>query len=135
MQIIKDLQVTNDQWQLATLGGPNASYPVASEFDSEESDHALLEYGFWKKINEALKIDSKGIYLTPEDTLDIQPKDLKHLELIAIVLPKNDPTKGFSLVNTLRNALHYKGEIRAINVNALSATAAIKGGFDSIGVA
>ena len=55
-----------------------------------------------------------GVWLAPtDDPMDLQPH-LQRVRRIAIDFPVFTDGRGYSIASTLRNRLHYSGELRAI---------------------
>ncbi|MFT5258685.1 MAG: hypothetical protein ACI9J2_000595 [Saprospiraceae bacterium] len=132
MKTIVNQKIINDPWLLTVNSNPNASYPIASEFDGEEAEHIVLDYNLWKKLTLPLRAHFHAIVLACNEELDLQPEELQHLNLIAIGFTDSDSFFDTSLVKNLKETLGFKGEIRAINVNQQSAKIAKQSGFDSV---
>ena len=103
MQLIKDQQIIDNEWQ------------HADEIGELPSGKITVPVSRWQAEREALIArDDIGLRLTAIDTLDTIKDDLQHFEIIAIEFEKFNDGRGFSLARLLRERYGYQGEIRAM---------------------
>ncbi len=103
MQIIKDRQIQQDQWQIFTAEGELPS----------EGDY-LVGLAAWNARGSASPRSGKvGLILRPgDDVSSIQHLDA--LPLVAIEFPKFTDGRGYTMARLLRDRLGYRGDLRAV---------------------
>lgn len=103
MQLIKDQQIIDNEWQ------------HADEVNVLPAGKVTVALSRWQAEREALiSRGDIGLRLTATDALDAIKDDLQHFEIIAIEFEQFSDGRGFSLAYLLRERYGYQGEIRAI---------------------
>jgi uncharacterized protein (DUF934 family) len=105
MQIIKDKEIIEDQWQHI------ADDPIPPE------GRITVSLNRWKAEKDRLTAregGELGLRLSTEDSLDEIADDLKHFQLIALEFPTFTDGRTFSFARLLRERCHFQGELRAI---------------------
>jgi len=103
MQLIKDQQIINNEWQHGDeIGEIPAGKVTVSVVHWQAERDKLIARG------------NIGLRLAATDSLEDIKNDLGHFEIIAIDFEKFNDGRGFSLARLLRERYGYEGEIRAI---------------------
>ncbi|MCK5639961.1 MAG: DUF934 domain-containing protein [Gammaproteobacteria bacterium] len=103
MQLIKDQQIIENEWQ------------HADEISELPDGKITVPVSRWQTEREALiSRGNIGLRLIAIDTLETIKDDLQHFKIIAIEFEKFNDGRGFSLAHLLRERYGYEGEIRAI---------------------
>lgn len=105
MQIIKDKQLTNNDWSFVgddSETGNNGDITVSLDRWIDQQQQLL---------NHAGKV---GIRIKPDDRIEKLAGNLEGIELIELDFPGFGDGRPFSQARLLRNRLGYRGEIRAI---------------------
>jgi len=104
MQIIKNRQVVDDEWQMI---GVNDTLPEA---------HFIIPFARWKNEREMFidKNTKLGVCVNGDDNLKELIDDLGVFSIIALEFPKYTDGRCFSYARLLRERHHYQGELRAV---------------------
>lgn len=105
MQLIKNGQILDDQWQHLSDVAPLSSGDIT------------VSFARWSDEKETLKARSKGqigIRLNGDDPLETLEPELDQFAIIALEFPAFTDGRCFSFARTLRQRFHYAGEIRAV---------------------
>lgn len=103
MQIIKDRQIQQDQWQVFTAEG---DLPAEGDY--------LVGLELWNAGGPfAARTGKVGLILRPGDDV-ASIRQLDALPLIAIEFPKFTDGRGYSMARLLRDRLGYRRELRAV---------------------
>jgi len=103
MQIIKDKQIIDDNWNY-----------VADDAELSDGDISV-SLAKWQKDRQQL-LDHKGklgVRIGATDSVEDLVADLAHLQLIELDFPDFADGRLFSQAWLLRSRYHYRGEIRA----------------------
>ena len=102
MQLIKDKQVTQDDW--------------AYIFDETplKADYIIVSLVRWQQEREQLsKVKHLGLRLEPDVVLEDIANDLSHFQLIELYFPVFTDGRAFTHARLLRSRYGYTGDIRA----------------------
>lgn len=103
MQIIKDRQIIDDNWQY-----------VADDAGLRAGDISVSLTRWRQDKQQLLNRNGKlGVRLSPSDSLAELAGDLDKVQLIELDFPEFDDGRLFSSAWLLRARYHYQGEIRA----------------------
>ncbi len=104
MQIIKDKQITPDDWNYIADNSPITPGKITVSLSrwQAEKDTLLNLQGML------------GIRITTDQPVALIADDLKHFALVELDFPAFTDGRGFSQAWLLRNRYHYTGEIRAV---------------------
>jgi uncharacterized protein (DUF934 family) len=104
-QILKDGQITTDNWSL--VDDQAASLPAGD---------ILLSFEQWQNFNDQLSQHQGKVGVWLEGNIEIEQviEPLLELPLIAINFPKFADGRGFSTARLIRERYQYSGELRAI---------------------
>ncbi len=103
MQIIKDKQIVDDNWNYIADDAEIISGNICVSLERWKNDKQLL-----------LKSDGKiGVRIGPADSVEDIAEDLKDLPLIELNFPTFADGRIFSHASRLRGRYNYQGEIRA----------------------
>lgn len=110
-KIIKDKQISDDQWQLLTLDSDDDLVTIAIP-----EGPVILPLPLWQAKREELiqRQHPLGILLQPENEPGEIAEDLSYFELIAINFPKFSDGRGYSSARELRTRYQFDKEIRAV---------------------
>jgi len=113
MQIIKNRQIINNQWQLESAN-PDLDLLLA-----DDAPPRLIPQAAWLEIREDLKFDNDriGVFLSPDDDISSISDDLDIIPVIALIFNDIAEGRGYSQAAELRYSSHYAGEIRAIGAS------------------
>jgi uncharacterized protein (DUF934 family) len=107
MQVIKNKEVINDDWQLIRDIDTDTAIP---------DGQVILPFEYWQANREGLlKRDTEHAVLingdtVTEDLLD----DLEHFSVIALDFPAFGDGRSYSHASLLRQRYDYKGDLRAV---------------------
>ena len=107
MQVIKDGQVLEDNWQ---------RLDVEPGQDIPETGDIIVSLPLWKECRNALRNRTGKVgvcLLGEEDPAELQD-DLNDLEMIALDFPVFKDGRSYSNARLLRERYGYKGELRAL---------------------
>ena len=102
MQLIKDKQVTQDNWVYI--------------FDETplKADYIIVSLVRWQQEREQLsKVKHLGLRLEPDVVLEDIANDLSHFQLIELYFPVFTDGRAFTHARLLRSRYGYTGDIRA----------------------
>lgn len=105
---------TSDEWRvLRNQGNPGEDVLDSSDGSdaSAETEEVLLPLPLYLAQPQSA---AHGVWLAPTDNpIELRPH-LQSVPLIAIDFPVFTDGRGYSIASTLRNRLHYSGDLRAI---------------------
>ena len=104
MQIIKDSQIINNQWNHLADG------------ETVKGNFTTVSVERWKAERDSLRADIEniGLRLSSEDSIEDILNDLNNFDLICLDFPAFTDGRLFSTARLLRSRYGYKGELRAI---------------------
>jgi uncharacterized protein (DUF934 family) len=102
MRVIKDKQISDDNWQVLPAGG---ELPDNGDF--------LVGLELWNSGAPASRSGKVALVLRPGDDV-FKIERLASAPLVAVEFPKATDGRGYSIARLLRGRLNYKGELRAI---------------------
>ena len=107
MQVIKDNQVVEDDWQ--RIQGDAVQ-------DIPDTGDIIVPLSVWKQQREELEARSGrvGVCLQGEEDPAELRDDLDQLEMIALEFPVFKDGRSYSNARLLRDRYGYKGELRAV---------------------
>jgi len=109
-KLIKNGQITDDNWQVMDLGEDDSPEGAAVA-----DGPVLVPLTVWLAQREALAArDDVGIWLAGDDEPGELADDIERLPLIAVNFPKFADGRGYSIAVLLRSRYGYSGELRAI---------------------
>lgn len=108
MQIIKDAQVVNDNWQLLSI--------ETTLDDISAQDNVILPLSLWLANKNQLENRQKktGVWLNSAEEIESIAENVAAIPLIALEFPSFTDGRHYSSARILRERYHYQGEIRAI---------------------
>lgn len=108
MQIIKNAQVVNDNWQLLTIE------TTLDEVSAQ--DNVILPLSLWLENKSLLKNrqEKTGVWLNSAEEIESIAENVATIPLIALEFPSFTDGRHYSSARILRERYHYQGEIRAI---------------------
>ncbi|AZS52062.1 DUF934 domain-containing protein [Entomomonas moraniae] len=108
MQIIKDAQVVNDNWQLLSI--------ETTLDDISAQDNVILPLSLWLENKSQLenRQEKTGVWLNSAEEIESIAKNVTAIPLIALEFPSFTDGRHYSSARILRERYHYQGEIRAI---------------------
>ncbi len=108
MQIIKNAQVVNDNWQLLTIE------TTLDEVSAQ--DNVILPLSLWLENKSLLKNrqEKTGVWLNSAEEIESIAENVTTIPLIALEFPSFTDGRHYSSARILRERYHYQGEIRAI---------------------
>ncbi|GAW85906.1 conserved hypothetical protein [Bathymodiolus platifrons methanotrophic gill symbiont] len=102
MQLIKDKQVTQDNWAYIVDETPL------------KADYIIVSLVRWQQEREQLsKVKHLGLRLESDVELDEIASDLSHFQLIELYIPVFTDGRAFTHARLLRSRYGYTGDIRA----------------------
>lgn len=107
---------------------------LADDADVPASGNIIMSPKRWRAERAALiaRALPTGLRIAPADTLDPAIDDLDRLGLIALVFPKFTDGRAYSTARRLREAWHFKAELRATGDVLLDQLPhMLRSGFDS----
>ena len=107
MQIIKNCQIVEDQWQHVADDADIGQLPLGN---------IIVPLALWQAHKESLLQDKRtlGIRLNSDHDVAEIADELHHFAVIALQFPAFRDGRGYSMARTLRQHHNYKGELRAI---------------------
>jgi uncharacterized protein (DUF934 family) len=103
-EIIKDLQIVDDQWQ---VWRDSENLPASGGY--------IVPLALWKSHKEELlALGEIAVFLASDESPKAIANDTHSLSLIAVDFPKFADGRGFSYGRELREQLGFNGELRAI---------------------
>lgn len=102
MRVIKDKQISEDDWQVLPVG---AELPPSGDF--------LVGLDVWNSANVAPRSGKLGLVLRSGDDV-AKVERIASAALVAVEFPKFTDGRGYSMARLIRGRLDYKGELRAI---------------------
>lgn len=108
MQIIKDAQVVNDNWQLLSI--------ETTLDDISAQDNVILPLSLWLANKNQLenRQEKTGVWLNSAEEIESIAENVAAIPLIALEFPSFTDGRHYSSARILRERYHYQGEIRAI---------------------
>lgn len=108
MQIIKDAQVVNDNWQLLSI--------ETTLDDISAQDNVILPLSLWLANKNHLenRQEKTGVWLNSAEEIESIAENVAAIPLIALEFPSFTDGRHYSSARILRERYHYQGEIRAI---------------------
>ncbi|AWM81115.1 oxidoreductase [Gammaproteobacteria bacterium ESL0073] len=108
MQIIKDAQVVNDNWQLLSI--------ETTLDDISAEDNVILPLSLWLANKNQLenRQEKTGVWLSSAEEIESIAENVAAIPLIALEFPSFTDGRHYSSARILRERYHYQGEIRAI---------------------
>lgn len=108
MQIIKDAQIVEDNWQLLTT--------ETTLDDISAQDNVILPLSLWLENKNQFenRQDKTGIWLNSAEEIESIAESVAAIPLIALEFPSFTDGRHYSSARILRERYHYQGEIRAI---------------------
>lgn len=108
MQIIKNAQVVNDNWQLLTIE------TTLDEVSAQ--DNVILPLSLWLENKSLLenRQEKTGVWLNSAEEIESIAENVATIPLIALEFPSFTDGRHYSSARILRERYHYQGEIRAI---------------------
>lgn len=108
MQIIKNAQVVNDNWQLLTIE------TTLDEVSAQ--DNVILPLSLWLENKSLLenRQEKTGVWLNSAEEIESIAENVTTIPLIALEFPSFTDGRHYSSARILRERYHYQGEIRAI---------------------
>lgn len=106
MQIIKDRQLVEDQWQ---------TVDDETSIDALPDADIIVSLTYWQENKAKLVQHAKavGVSLAPDETVEEIIDDLDTLALVAVQFPAFRDGRAYSQARNLRLHYGFKGEIRA----------------------
>lgn len=108
MQIIKDAQIVNDNWQLLSI--------ETTLDDISAQDNVILPLSLWLANKNQLenRQEKTGVWLNSAEEIESIAENVAAIPLIALEFPSFTDGRHYSSARILRERYHYQGEIRAI---------------------
>ncbi len=104
MQIIKDKQITEDNWRYIEDDAPLCTGDICVSLKRWQTDREQL-----------LKRDGRlGLRLQPDQPVEAIAEDLQYFQLIELNFPVFTDGRSFSQAWLLRNRYRFRSEIRAV---------------------
>ena len=107
MQIIKDRNISNDDWVIARELDDAAPIPEGN---------TILPFSFWRVNREGLlkQKSSHAVWIDGDIETEELSSDLNHLSIIALDLPVFKDGRSYTHARMLRDRYNFEGELRAI---------------------
>lgn len=106
MQIIKNRQITEDQWQQVADDATPGQLPAGD---------IIVPLALWQANREALLQHSGRLGVRLNSDVDVAEiaAELHHFDVVALQFPTFRDGRAYSMARSLRQHYGYKGELRA----------------------
>lgn len=91
----------------------DAPFPVHAANGEHSDAPALVSMSRFLELQAHSNNGVSGVFLSPEDNVELLAEHLHRIQLIVIGFPKYTDGRGYSQARMLREQFHFAGELRA----------------------